>query len=98
MLAERVQEWTREWREQGQAEGRKQGRAEGRARIRSILHRLTARKFKTGAADQLTAAIAGLSDLERLIEVGEAIIDCNTGAELLERVRLICRREAEQQD
>ena len=106
MLAERVQEWTREWvqqgyaegLEQGRAEGRAQGRAEGRAAGRSLLHRQAARKFETATADQLATAITELRDPERLAEVGESIIDCSTGNQLLERVRIICGHEAAEQE
>ena len=103
MLAERVQEWTREWQQQGHTKGREQGRAEGRAEgyaaERSLLLRQTARKFKTTTVDQLATAIADLRDPERLAEIGESIIDCSTATELLERVRIIRRRQAaEQQD
>ncbi len=114
MLAERVQEWTREWvqqgyaegleqgraegRAQGRAEGRAQGRAEGRAAGRSLLHRQAARKFETATADQLATAITELRDPERLAEVGESIIDCSTGNQLLERVRIICGHEAAEQE
>ena len=85
--------------EQGRAEGLEQGRAEGYAAERSLLHRQAARKFRTTTADQLATAIADLRDPERLAEIGESIIDCSTATELLERVRIICRRQAaEQQD
>ena len=74
-------------------------RHEGYAAERSLLHRQTARKFRTATADQLATAIADLRDPERLAEIGESIIDCSTATELLERVRIICRRQAaEQQD
>ncbi|MYH31986.1 MAG: hypothetical protein F4018_03955 [Acidobacteria bacterium] len=89
MLAERVQEWTREWVQQGRAEGREQGRAAER----SLLHRQAARKFDAATANRLATAIADVSDPERLSEVGEWIIDCSTGNELLERVRIICGDE-----
>ncbi len=95
MLAEKVQEWTREWVQQGRAEGREQGRTEGReqgrAAERSLLHRQAARKFDTTTADRLATAIADVSDPERLSKVGESIIDCRTGSELLEHVRSICQ-------
>ena len=100
MLAERVQEWTREWVEQGRTkghtEGREQGRTEGReqglAAERTLLRRQAARKFEAATADQLASAIADLRDPERLAEVGETIIDCNTASELIERIRIICQR------
>ena len=89
MLAERVQEWTRNWIQQGHAEGREQGHAAER----SLLQRQAARKFDAATASQLATAIAEVSDPERLSDVGESIIDCNTGRELIERVRMICRQK-----
>ncbi len=106
MLAERVQEWTREWLEQGRTEGREQGRTEGReqalaesrqqalAAERALLRRQATRKFEATTADQLAGAIADLNDPERLAEVGEAIIDCNTASALIERIRVICQQDA----
>ena len=81
MLEEQVEEWTRQWFEEGREEGRKQGRAEERA----LLRRLTARKFGAGTAERLSGVLNGLADPERLAEVGEWIIECETSAELLGR-------------
>ena len=98
MLAERVQEWTREWVEQGRTEGREQGRTEERkhslAAERTLLRRQATRKFEAATADQLVGAIADMNDPERLAEVGEAIIDCNTASDLIERIRIVCRQDA----
>ena len=89
MLAERVQEWTREWVQQGRNEGREQGLAAERA----LLRRQVARKFEAATADELAGAIANLRNPERLAEVGEAIIDCDTDREFMERIRRLCRRD-----
>ena len=77
MLEEQVREWTQQWFE----EGREAGRAEERA----LLCRLTARKFDAATAERLSGVLNGLADPERLAEVGEWIIECETGAELLDR-------------
>ncbi len=82
MLEETVREWTREWLEQGRAQGIEQGREEERA----LLCRLAARKFDAAAAETLAAAIAGVTDPDRLARVGDWIIECATAAELLARV------------
>lgn len=99
MLAENVQEWTKEWvaqgreeglqkgREEGRAEGREEGRDEGREEERSLLCRLAARKFDASAAEQLADALAGVDDPARLAQVGEWIIECETAADLMTRVR-----------
>ena len=98
MLEENVREWTREWLEQGRAQGIEQGRHEERAllcrqahprgieRMR-LLCRLAARKFDAGAAEGLAAALAGVTDPDRLARVGDWIIECATASELLARVR-----------
>ena len=79
MLEETVREWTREWL----AKGIEQGRREERA----LLCRQAARKFDAGAAEGLAAALAGVTDPDRLARVGDWIIECATGSELLARVR-----------
>ncbi len=79
MLEETVREWTREWLAQGIEQGRREERA--------LLCRQAARKFDAGAAEGLAAALAGVTDPERLARVGDWIIECATGSELLARVR-----------
>ena len=75
---------------QGRAEGVVQGRAEGVAqgveRQRAMLRRLAERKFGSDTAAELARRLAGVADPDALALVGERIIDCDTGAGLLERV------------
>ena len=93
MLADRVQEWIEEWlrqgREQGLEQGREQGLAlgleRGRAEERGLLCRLASRKFGAETGERLSGPLARLTDPDRLAEVGDWIIECGTGAELLER-------------
>ncbi len=95
MLEENVREWTRELLEQGRAQGIEQGIEQGRAQgieqgrheERALLCRLAARKFDAGASEGLAAALAGVTDLDRLARVGDWIIECATASELLARVR-----------
>ncbi len=99
MLEENVREWTREWLEQGRAQGIEQGRAEGveqgraqgieqgRHEERALLCRQAGRKFDAAAAEGLAAALAGVTDPDRLARVGDWIIECATASELLARVR-----------
>ena len=75
----------REARAEGLAEGRAEGRAEGIERQRALLCRLAARRFGEGTAALLSARLAGIDDPERLAAVGDRIVDCATGAELLAR-------------
>ncbi len=103
MLEENVREWTREWLEQGRAQGMEQGIEQGRAQgieqgraqgieevrheERALLCRQAARKFDAVAAEGLAAALAGVTDPDRLARVGDWIIECATASELLARVR-----------
>ena len=83
MLAERVQEWIEEWLEQG--------REEGRAEERTLLCRLASRKFGAETGERLSELVARLTDPEQLAEVGDWIIECGTGAELLDRTGRLAR-------
>ena len=89
MLAERAKEWTeqllREGREQGLERGLEQGLERGRAEERALLCRLAARKFDAETAERLSGLLDCLTDPERLAEVGDWIIECGTGADLLDR-------------
>ena len=82
MLEEQVQEWTRQWFEEGREEGREHGISQGQ---RALLHRQAAWKFDAETAERLSELLNGLSNPERLAEIGEWIIECETGAELIER-------------
>ena len=73
MLAETVQEWTKDWVAQGREEGR-------------LLCRLAARKFDAGVSGRLATALSNVADPERLAQIGEWIIECETAADLMARV------------
>ena len=83
MLAESVREWTADW----VAEGREQGLKEGLDEERRLLRRLAARKFRAETASRLSALLQRLTDPERMAQVGEWIIECETEEDLLDRVR-----------
>ena len=101
MLAERAKEWTEQWLregreqgleqglerglEQGLERGREQGLERGRAEERALLCRQAARKFDAETAERLSGVLDRFTDPERLAEVGDWIIECGTGAELLVR-------------
>ena len=74
-----------EGRTEGRAEGRAEGQAEGRAEQRALLCRLAARRFDAGTADALAELLADVDDPARLAEVGDWLVVCATGAELLDR-------------
>ena len=88
MLEERVREWARPWLE----EGREQGIARGRAEERHLLRRLAARKFGNETAGRLSVLLDALTSAEPLAEVGEWIIDCDTGEDLIERTERMIPR------
>ena len=68
---------------QARMEGHAQGRTEGRA---TLVCRLAALKFGPETAEQLSQLLEGIADPGRVARVGERIIECETGAELLSRV------------
>ncbi len=86
-LEERVSQWPRQWLAQGIEQGLAQGRAQGIEQGRALLCRQAARKFDAAAGEGLAAALTGVADPERLAQVGDWIIECETGADLLARVR-----------
>ena len=82
MFAETVQQWRAEDREQGRKEGHREGIAQGI----EVVCRMAARKFAAETAPRLSALLEGETDPERLAQVGEWIIECETGDDLLARV------------
>ena len=89
-LVERVAEWPKEWlkegHEKGLKEGLEQGLEQGLEHERALLCRLAAARFGTDAAERLAELVAPIADAERLAEVGDWLVQCDTGAEFLARV------------
>ena len=101
-LGERIDEYVEEKVRQGIAQGVAQrvaqGFAQGREeereealerelrRDRVLLSRQAARKFGGETATRLEALLERIDDPERFVRIGEDVIDCATGAELLARV------------
>ena len=101
-LAKRALEWEEEYGRQGFEKGLKQGLEQGEKRgiergraqglerglaaERELLRRLATRKFGAAAGDALVLHLADISDPDRLAGIGERIVDCATGAELIERL------------
>ena len=82
-LAKRALEWEEEYGRQGFEKGLQQGLAQGLAAERELLCRQATRKFGAAAGDALARQLAGISDPDSLAGIGERIVDCGTGAELL---------------
>ena len=85
-LADRVAEWPKPYIQQGREEGMSLGREEGIAQQRLMLQHQTAARFGTATADRLARALAAERDPARLSKVGEAVVRCATGDELLRAV------------
>ena len=85
MFVDRVREWAEECRRQGRMEGIEEGIEQGRAEEQALLCRMAQRKFDARTGERLSRLLAGETDAQRLARVGEWIIECETGAELLAR-------------
>ena len=76
---------------QGMAQGVNRGEARGmeraRADERALLCRQAGRKFGGRAQSRLSAVIEGVTEPDRLAEVGDWVIDCDTEAEFLAHLK-----------
>ena len=85
---EEMYERAKELRDQVHRDGVRQGLEQGRAEGRVLLvRRFAARKFGAETAERLTRILEDMADADRIDEVFDAIIDCDSGAELVARVR-----------
>ena len=88
-FAARLRAWQDEYRAEGRAEGRAQGIEQGLERglsaERELLSRQARRKFGADTAQRLAGLLATVDDTDRLVQVGEWIIDCETGERLIAR-------------
>ena len=88
---QRLAEWAAPRMERSRTEGRAEGRTEGQI---AVLRRQAARKFGPETADRLAGHLEKVSDPERLGEVGEWILEHESGEELLARVARLCELAA----
>ena len=84
---EEMYERAKELRDQVYRDGIRQGLEQCRIRERALVQRLATRKFGAETAERLTRILEDRADAERIDEVFDAIIDCDSGAELFARVR-----------
>ena len=92
-LEERVRQWPVQWMqegreqgiEQGLAQGREQGREQGLEHERVLLRRMTATRFGESAAQRVSGTLARIADPERLAELGEWLVRCDTAEAFLAR-------------
>ena len=85
-LEERVSRWPEPYIRQGIEEGLERGRKESLDEQRALLRRQAAARFGARAADRLFARLRQEESQERLGEMGEAIVRCETTEELLRRI------------
>ena len=83
VLANKIDRWEADIRQQGIEQGIERGIEQETARLR----RLAERRFGAAAAEQLAAALAGVTDPDRLAEAGDWIVDSATTDDFLSRVR-----------
>ena len=94
-LLDRARQWGKErdehWLQKGLQEGLEKGIKEERRaslqRERELVHRQVTRKFGSGTAEQLLPLLDRLSDPASIVAIAEAVIECETGEEFLQRVR-----------
>ena len=86
-LQQGLQEGLQQGLQEGLQEGLQQGRQEGLEAERSLLVRLARRRFDDASAQALSVLLVDVMDPERLAEIGEWIVVCDSGEDLLARLR-----------
>ena len=87
VLDARVQARDAALKAEGHQAGREEGREEGLARERALLRRLAMQRFGAATAADLERYLATVREHDRLEAVGDWIVACASGPELLERVK-----------
>ena len=77
--------WDR-WEAKVRAEGIEQGVEQGIQRERALLRRQVRLRFGAGVAEQAAQRLERIADANRPEEVGELILRCETGGEILARM------------
>ena len=80
-------EGLRQGRNEGLRQGRNEGLRQGLKEQKVLLRQQAERKFGPEAAAAMDRLLERVADPARLRAVGEAIVDCDAAAELLNRVR-----------
>lgn len=80
MLAERIQAWTQQWKQEGFEQGLERGLEQGE---RQTYIRLTHMRFGAAVADRLTLLLVDIHSSEQLAQIGEWVVQCSSGTELL---------------
>ena len=69
-----------------------------RESARRVLRRLATRRFDEQTAGRLAGLLAELSEPEDIDRVSDALLDCSTGEELIERVRATWASQARRRE
>jgi len=86
-LVERVAEWPKQWLREARERGVAEGRAQGVDQQRALLCRLAAARFDAGTSARLADLLAPIAEPERLAEVGDRLVRCDTATEFLGLLR-----------
>ena len=79
--------WADRMRAEGRDEGRREGRDEGRCEgERKLLLRQARIRFGEALARSLAVRLEGIADVDRLEEIGEWLLVCDSGDALLTRL------------
>ena len=81
--AEEMGQTYTEWVESHERRGLERGMEQGRTESRAMLVRLASRRFGAETAEKLAGLVRAMG-AEQLSRVGDAVVDCDTGDELLE--------------
>ncbi len=91
-LQERFQAQRARLRAEGEERGLKRGLEQGEERglkgQRQLLVRLAGRKFGLHTVEPVAGLLAMIDDQDRLQDIAEWIVDCDTGSDLLQRFRV----------
>ena len=77
-LEERVAQWPKQWIQEGLEQGLEHERA--------LLLRQATSRFGANTAEHLSGILARIADPERLADIGDWLVRCETGDEFLARV------------
>ena len=86
-MYERAKELRDQVHRDGVRQGLEQGLEQGRREQALIVRRFATMKFGAETAERLTRILEDVADADRIDEVVDAIIDCDSGTELFTRVR-----------
>ena len=84
-LVERAAEWPKQWLREAREQGISEGREQGIDQQRALLCRLAAARFDADTAARLGDLLAPIADPERLAEVGDWLVRCDTAATFFAR-------------